>query len=272
MSRIELNDLATSGYRKLAAYYLRTNLRIRRGLELRMENIVGWWASLLLAVSIVKVAFAPAPPASLPEALAMALPFLALGAAPIIGYRLAAGAFPRGHLMDQPAVRLAVYGSWRQAGTDDLRRSQLVGPTGFLVSLIVGLLINVPFRSLKFLAIIPAVGPADPHWAQTLVAGFTVQAAVMNFLYMVCFVMALRRIPLFPRMLVVVWSLDLASQFVLAHVMGGAGLPASLAQPLIDSLSDNLTHVLIAAAIWLPYLLVSDQVNLVYRFRLRDRR
>lgn len=148
-------------------------------------------------------------------------------------------------------------------------RARIFGPAGFLVSLIVGILLNVPFRSLKFLMIVPAAAPVDPVWGQLFVLCFTVQAALLNFLYMVCFVMGLRCIPMFPRMLLFVWLADIASQFAMAVALGQIGMPGHLGPQLVASLYENVIHVLIAMALWLPYLLVSDQVNLQFRGRMR---
>lgn len=91
----------------------------------------------------------------------------------------------------------------------------------------------------------------------------------MNALYMVCFVLALRQIPLFPRALLATWLLDIVLQFAIAARLGAAGLPADLKAPLLSFLDGNVTKVLIAMALWLPYLIVSNQVNLHFRHRIR---
>ncbi len=261
--------LARAVYGRLASYFVASTRRIVRALDLRMEPIVGAWAALLLLATELKIADAPTPPHSPAEALAMGLPFLLLGAAPVLGYRIATALAARSPTPQQPSIRLARFGSWREADAVDRRRGRIAGPAGFLVSLIVGLLVNVPVRSLQFLAIVPAVTPADPYWAQVLVAAFTLHAAAMNFLYMVCFVMALRTKPLFPRVLLLVWLIDLASQGLIASAIAGTGLPPDLTQPLIATLKENLAEVLLSMTLWLPYLLVSDQVNLLFRNRVR---
>lgn len=270
MDRRDPAALLASAYGWLTQHFVGGTRRLCRALELRIEPIIAIWAAMLLLATELKVAFAPTPPHSLIEALAMSFPFLLLGAAPVLGYRLATAWAARAGDPQQPSIRLARYGSWREAGAIDHRRARITGKAGFLVSLMVGLLLNVPVRSLKFLAIVPAVTPADPYWSQVLVVAFTLHAATMNFLYMVCFVMALRTMPLFPRMLLLVWMTDLASQGLIASALAGAGLPHDLAAPLVDTLKENLVEVLIGMALWLPYLLVSDQVNLLFRNRVRQ--
>lgn len=255
---------------RLWAHFLATTRKVLRHLDMRLETMMGAWAGFILLVAILKVATAPTDPTSFAEALGMAFPFLVLGAAPVIGYRLAAGAFPKGKISEQPIVRLARYGKWRPADPLDRRREIAAGPAGFLVSLIVGILLNVPWRTLKFLAIVPAVAPSDPSWGHAFVACFTLQAAIMTFLYMICFVMGLRNAPLFPRMLLFVWLADIVSQLLLASALASAGLPSFLVPLLITSLEENMLHVLIAIGLWLPYLLVSDQVNLRFRARVRS--
>nr|WP_166180953.1 DUF2569 domain-containing protein [Altererythrobacter segetis] len=253
----------------LARRFLVSTRRIGKALEVRMDAIVGAWAAVLLLATGLKIAGSGVVSPTVGQMLAMAFPFLLLGAAPVLGYRFAIACAVRTGDRRQPSFRLARFGRWREAGPLDRRRARIGGKAGFLVSLMVGLLLNVPVRSLKFLAIVPPIVPADPYWSQVLVATFTLQAATVNFLYMVCFVMALRSRPLFPRMLLLVWMVDLASQGLIASAMATSGLPAELVGPLIATLHENLAEVLISMALWLPYLLVSDQVNLFFRNRVR---
>jgi hypothetical protein len=92
----------------------------------------------------------------------------------------------------------------------------------------------------------------------------------MNFFYMVCFVMALRAVPLFPRMLLFAWTADLALQFAIAQTVATTpGLPAQVAGALESLLHGNLQKVLVSAFVWLPYLILSDRVNVTFRQRVR---
>ena len=58
----------------------------------------------------------------------------------------------------------------------------------------------------------------------------TLDLIVMNFFYMVCFVMALRSVPLFPRMMAFAWAIDLAMQAAIARYVSTTGLPPAVAQ------------------------------------------
>jgi hypothetical protein len=94
----------------------------------------------------------------------------------------------------------------------------------------------------------------------------TFDVVLFSSLYMIAFVAALRRVPLFPRLLVAIWMCDLATQLVIAQlVVGAGGLPDTVAAALHGLLDGNVKKVLISAALWLPYLLLSRRVNLTYR-------
>jgi Protein of unknown function (DUF2569) len=100
----------------------------------------------------------------------------------------------------------------------------------------------------------------------------TIDMVVMGFLYSVCFVMALRSVPYFPRMMVLTWALDISMQLGIASTMAASpDLPAEVAQALQPFVTGNLQKVLISVTLWLPYLLVSKRVNLTFRHRVRVR-
>ena len=86
---------------------------------------------------------------------------------------------------------------------------------------------------------------------------------------MVAFVAALRRVPLFPRLLVAIWMGDLAMQMFTAELVTRAGnLPPEVATALHGLLDGNVKKVLISVGLWLPYLLLSKRVNVTYRRRV----
>jgi len=92
----------------------------------------------------------------------------------------------------------------------------------------------------------------------------------MSFFYSVCFVLALRSVPYFPRMLLFAWGLDITAQLAIAkQVAAMPHLPHMVAEPLLDLLQGNITKVLISAFVWLPYLILSERVNVTYRQRTR---
>ena len=97
----------------------------------------------------------------------------------------------------------------------------------------------------------------------------TADVVIMSFFYMVAFVMALRSIPLFPRMLLYAWLVDVFMQLIIASYVAGIGtVPARVETPLIALLQGNVTKVLISVAVWMPYLIMSQRVNLTYRSRI----
>lgn len=239
-------------------------------LDVRMELLISAWIGVVVLLGLAKLATVPLPPQGLTAALIMLLPYLLIALAPIAGYRIAAGSFPRGLLSAQPAVRLCRYGAWRAVDPLAARQSVAFGPTGFMASLLAGILLNVPFRSFEFIMAVPAITPGAPAWAHSLVWAMTLDVVVMNFFYMVCFVMALRAVPLFPRMLLFAWVADIALQLGIAGSMSATpGLPASVAGALQNLLHGNLQKVLISAFVWLPYLILSERVNVTFRQRIR---
>ena len=238
--------------------------------DLRMDQLISAWILVVCLAGAAMVAAAPLPPAGAGQAMATMLPYLLVALAPIAGYRIAAGSFPRGQLSAQPAMRLARYGKWRALNVVEARNSPSFGPAGYMASLLVGILLNVPVRTFEFLLSVPALGPNAPAWGQTIFHAMAADVIVMNFFYMVCFVMALRSVPLFPRMLLFAWTMDIVMQFVIAQQVANApGLPPQVADALIGLLDGNIQKVLISAFVWLPYLLLSDRVNITYRSRRR---
>jgi hypothetical protein len=137
-----------------------------------------------------------------------------------------------------------------------------------MVSLLVGMMINVPIRALEYIAVMPPVPSSAPHWLLTLRFAMTLDVVLLSSLYMVAFVAALRKVPLFPRLLAAIWMVDLAMQLGIAQMVGREALPADVGESLGDLLSGNMKKVLISVGVWLPYLLLSKRVNLTYRSRV----
>ena len=244
--------------------------RIVTFLDVRIELIITGWIAVVVLAGVAKVLAAPIGARGFGEFCILMMPYLLVALAPVAGYRIAAGSFPRGLLSAQPAFRFARWGSWRRLDVAEARRHPAFGPAGFLASLVIGMMLNVPVRTVEYLAAIPAVGPGAPGWAQVLLYAMTFDVVVMNFFYMVCFVMALRSVPLFPRMLLFVWIMDISLQILIAEQAGAApGLPPGVADALAGLLNGNLQKALIGMALWLPYLLVSERVNVTYRHRSR---
>lgn len=228
---------------------------------------IGWAGVFFLAASL-RILASPIPLHGAGDWFAILLPYVAIALAPLAGYRLAVASFPRGKTPEPLALLLSPFGRWRRIGAAEARRHPLFGPAGFMASLLIGLLLNVVLRSLEFLLAIPALGAHAPGWGREMFVLMAADVAVMAFLYMVCFAMALRSIPLFPRMLAFVWLLDVFIQLFIAQRVGALpDLPAAVAAPLGVLLDGNIQKVLISVFVWLPYLLLSDRVNVTYRHR-----
>ncbi len=237
------------------------------GLEARLPRVAGWWIGLALLASALRIVTSPLP-GGMPD-LAMVLPYVLLVAAPAVSLWLALGWFADGADQPQPATRLARVGGWRAVSTIEQRRHPLYGTSGFMVSLLVGMLLNVPIRALEYWAGVPAMSGAAPHWARSLHLMMSLDVVLLSSLYVVAFAAALRKVPLFPRLLAAIWGIDLFMQVAIADVVTRTpGLPAGVAQALHTILGNNVEKTLISVALWLPYLLLSTRVNLTYRKRL----
>jgi hypothetical protein len=251
---------------------------LRRGMEARsaallqsieggLDRILQCWLLLAGLASAARIATAPVHGGA--ADLSTVAPYLLLIVAPFASTLLALRWFADGDRQSQPATRLARLGRWRTVGRQEARANSLYGASGLMVSLLVGMMLNVPVRAVEYLAAMPPMPHVAPNWLSTLHAAMTFDVVLFSSLYMIAFVAALRRVPLFPRLLVAIWMCDLATQLVIAQlVVGAGGLPDTVAAALHGLLDGNVKKVLISAALWLPYLLLSRRVNLTYRSRL----
>jgi len=115
----------------------------------------------------------------------------------------------------------------------------------------------------------PPLPLGAPAWASALHFAMTFDVVLFGSLYMIAFVAALRRVPLFPRLLAAIWIGDLTMQLFTAELVTRAGgLPPQVADALHGLLDGNVKKVLISVALWLPYLLMSKRVNVTYRHRV----
>jgi hypothetical protein len=144
----------------------------------------------------------------------------------------------------------------------------LYGASGLMVSLIVGMMLNVPVRAAEYVAAMPPLPAAAPHWLSVLHFAMTLDVVIFTSLYMIAFVAALRRVPLFPRLLVAIWLGDLVMQLTTAQMVASTHVPANVAVALQSLLIGNVKKVLISMVLWLPYLLLSTRVNVTYRHRI----
>lgn len=242
--------------------------RIVAALEQKISGLVIAWLGIAMLAATPQLVHPLTPDRTILDFAEIALPYLVIAIAPLLGYFLARAAFPRGEILAQPQFRLAVLGQWRKLSVVDAMRHPNYGTSGFMASLVIGILLNVPVRTFEFFISVPAVNHHAPGWSRAIFLAMAADAAIMGFIYMVCLVLALRRIPLFPRSLALAWTMDIVLQFAfIREFVAMPDLPAQVAEPLIGLLVSNLIKVAISISVWLPYLLLSDRVNVTYRCR-----
>jgi hypothetical protein len=226
------------------------------------------WLVVTIGLAAVHLAFPASPIHNLRDAAPVLLAYTLVIVAPIMGYLVARHAFAAQATQTQPRYRFAILGHWRHLSADDARGKAAFGPVGFMASLLVGMILNVVIRTFEFFTAVPAMSYHAPAWGQTLFTFMALDVVVTGFFYMVAFVMALRSVPLFPRMLLFAWVIDVTMQLIIADQMAAVGgVPQSVVQPLLTLISGNITKVAISAVVWLPYLMLSERVNVTYRHR-----
>jgi hypothetical protein len=235
-------------------------------LEARLDRIMITWLLAAGAACALRLAFSPL---AVPFDLGAVVPYLLLVLAPVASMVMALRWFADGDSQPQPQIRFSRVGRWTAVGRDEAKAHALYGTGGIMVSLLVGMLLNIPVRGLEYLGAMPAISGPVPAWLSVLRTMMTLDVVLMSSLYAIAFVAALRRVPLFPRLLVAIWCLDLFIQLLTAElVVRAPGLPAAVAGALQELLSGNVTKVLISAGLWLPYLLLSTRVNVTFRHRV----
>ena len=235
-------------------------------IESGLPRIMTIWFALAMSGCAIRIAASPIKGA--PD-VSTFMPYVLLVGAPLVSMGLALIWFRRGDELAQPAYRLAIAGRWRKVSADDARRHPLYGSSGIMVSLLVGMLLNVPVRSLEYLAAMPALAGSVPEWLSTLRVAMTLDVVLLSSLYTIAFVAALRRVPLFPRLLAAIWLVDIAMQLGIARAVAATdGLPVPVADALHRLLDGNVKKVMISICLWLPYLLLSKRVNVTFRHRV----
>lgn len=231
----------------------------------RLDIILKYWLLLAGLASTARIVVAsPSAMARFPTIAS----YMLLICAPVAATLLALRWFADGHLQPQPTTRLARFGRWSHVSRSEAELHPLYGAGGFMVSLAVGIMLNVPVRAAEYLAAMPPIPAAPPRWLSVLHFAMTFDVVVFTSLYMVAFVAAIRRVPLFPRLLLAIWIGDLLMQVATAQMVTATSLPMGVATALHTLLTGNVKKVLISAALWLPYLLLSTRVNVTYRHRV----
>ena len=236
-------------------------------IEGRLDRIMQVWLLFAGLASVARIATSPIKPGH--ADLATIAPYLLLIFAPFASMVLALRWFSTGDRVPQPVVGLARIGHWKRVSQQSAQRHALYGAGGMMVSLLIGMLLNIPVRAIEYFAAMPALAGPVPQWLGKLHTLMTLDVVLLTSLYAIAFVAALRRVPSFPRLLAAIWALDLAMQLVTAQIVARSpGLPANVATALQPLLEGNIKKVLISIALWLPYLLLSKRVNVTYRHRI----
>ena len=248
----------------------RRSVALVLSLQLNLQRIVAAWVVIAAFACGLRLAFPATPYASAPWAGGVGLmPYLLVIGAPVGTLLLGLKLFPVGRLHAQPSLRLAQLGRWRKVDCLKAREMSQFGLYGVMASLLLGIALNVPVRTLEFLSAVPALGSYAPGWFVGLYAVMLADVVLLSCLYMFAFAMALRMVPLFPRFLVMVWGADLMAQLGIAQLVARIGdVPDAVQVALADLLNGNVKKVLISAALWLPYLLLSERVNITFRNRV----
>ena len=236
-------------------------------LESSLPKIMFGWLAVAALASAFRVALGTL--GDHPYSFATLMPYWLLVVAPVASMLLALRWFADGESQPQPATRLAQVGRWRNVSRAAAMRHPLYGTSGLMVSLLIGMLINVPVRATEYLLAVPAIAGPAPDWLRAMQFAMTLDVVLVTSLYAIAFVAALRRVPLFPRLLVAIWMIDILMQVAIAEfTVDAGGVPHAVAVPLQDMLTGNVQKVLISVSIWLPYLLLSRRVNVTFRNRI----
>lgn len=237
-------------------------------LESKLDRILQAWLLFAGLASAVRIANTP-PVAAASGVMPVVAPYVLLILAPFASMVLSLRWFRDGHSQPQPTTRLAIVGRWRRVPAAEARAHPLYGTSGIMVSLLIGILLNLPVRACEYLVAMPPVAGDVPAWLSSLHMAMTFDVVLFTSLYAVAFIAALRKVPLFPRLLAAIWIADVSMQLATAKLVVSAGyVPANVADALQHLLYGNVEKVLISVVIWLPYLLLSKRVNVTYRSRI----
>ena len=219
------------------------------------------WLLVAALLSLVRALGSPASP------LLYAVLLFAVLLLPVLAFRWGISIFPFGSL---PAQSLSI-GARKWSRLDPLEWHQLRRFDNDMIfsMMVCGLLLNIPVRALEFVAAMPFPILNAPGWYLALFPLMLFDLAVLTTCYAALSGIALSGAPAFPRLLIAVWLLDISAQLGIAAATAYIpGLPEKVMLLLIDLLHGNINKVAISVAIWLPYLLFSQRINLTFRGRL----
>ena len=264
----EICGMTSAAIRTMKERLFRQSVRFVAPLEGHVRGLLLGWTIIVALICLARIIFPATPAHGLSSMLVLFVPHMLILASPFLAYWSANALFPRGTDFAQPEIRLARIGSWRPLDALAARDHPAFGPVGVMASLLLGMLLNVPVRTAEFMTGVPAMTGTSPVWGQMIYFAMATDLIVMNFLYTLCFFMALRRMPFFPRMLLLTWGVDVASQIMIAQYVSDAPhLPAQVAAAIAPLLESNLQKAFISIIVWMPYLILSERVNVTYRWR-----
>src|SRR5256885_2734393 len=172
-------------------------------LDNRLDRILQAWLLIAGLASAARIAVYPHDvPANASSAAAS---YLVLVVAPFASTLLALRWFKDGHRQPQPTTRLARIGRWHTVDGREAERHPLYGTSGIMVSLLLGMMLNVPVRAIEYLVAMPPLPSTAPEWLSTLHFAMTFDVALFGCLYMVAFVAALRPVPVVPLLVLDIW-------------------------------------------------------------------
>ena len=232
-----------------------------------LKAIALTWLGLVAFLALPRIFGSPTPPADLAQLAQLALPYAFIALAPIAGFFIGRNAFLGAARRRSTSYQMAQFGSWKRLSVREAIRHPSFGPVGFMASLIVGMLINIVLRTFQFSLAIPALTVDAPSWGFMLFWIIAFSTVIMNFFYAVCFVMALRAVPLFPKMLLFTWMLDILLQLSIATQVAAFAPPVEVAAGLKHLLLGNMRQVLLSMLIWVPYIVLAERVNVTFRHR-----
>lgn len=247
----------------------REGLRVAAAAERHMGRIALIWCVLLGLVIAARLAVTAVLARDMELWLISACVYGLLLLSPLIGLFAAARAFPRDQLLALPEIPIARFGDWLRVDPLTAQEHRSFGVSGLLIGFVIGLLLNIVLRTAEFLAAVPSMAGIGPGWAHVLFLTLAADCILFNILYAAVFVMALRHVPWFPRIMLLIWLSDILSQVYMSRILGGQALPPQVVEALADLLTGNLQKSLISMGLWLPYFLLSERVNITYRRRVR---
>ena len=149
-------------------------------IEGSLDRIMLGWLLLAAMASAARIAFSPIHGPIGPGSV---LPYVLLIFAPAVSLVLALRWFADSDTQAQPSIRLARIGRWKDVSRSEARVHPLFGAGGIMVSLLVGMLIIVPFRALEYFGAMPALSGAVPPWLGILHTMMTLDVVLISSLY-----------------------------------------------------------------------------------------